>query len=409
MFEKLFLIFLKNRKFKGILRLSFGRNNYVFGEKLSPMEINNLIDEIDINVLDSEFFKRVILFGDTGVGESFFLHEFETEDIKKLLLWFVQNKESLPGFRKKEFSDIFFEWGKILLKISHSRNKNTIEGSKRNIKAHYDVSNDFYALWLDNTMSYSSAVFGETEDLETAQINKYKKICENINIKKGDNILEIGSGWWGFAIYAASNYECHVTTVTISDEQFVFAKKRIKEKWLDDKITIKLMDYRELEGPYDKIVSIEMMEALWYEFVPWYLAKCNSLLKEWWKACLQFITYPDEHFDTYLKNTDFIQKYIFPGGELLSLNQVKNELAKNDLTINLIENIGLDYAKTLNIWRSNFVSKKKEIMNLGFSEEDFRMWLYYFVYCEVGFETEYIDDIQLVFEKKQIQQSIVSE
>ncbi|MEF3692529.1 MAG: cyclopropane-fatty-acyl-phospholipid synthase family protein [Candidatus Moraniibacteriota bacterium] len=399
MFERLFLIFLKNKNFKGILHLSVSGKSYHYGERIEQGEGNALIDEVNITVLDKNFFRRLILFGDTGLGEAYFLQEFETDDIKKLLLWFVQNKELLPGFRQKKYWDIFFEWGGFLLKFYHFRNKNTVAGSKRNIKAHYDVSNDFYRLWLDDTMTYSSGVFGETEDLREAQLNKYRKICENINLKKGDRVLEIGTGWGGFALYAVKNFGCHITTATISDEQFGYVKNKIEAEGLSDSIDLKLIDYRDLEGEYDKIVSIEMMEALGHEYVPVFLAKCGSLLVDGGEACFQFITYPDQDFETYLKNTGFIKKYIFPGGELLSLNQVKGELDNNNLKIVGIDSIGKDYAKTLNIWRNNFLAKKKEIMELGFSEENVRMWLYYFVYCEAGFETGYIDNLQVAVKK----------
>lgn len=393
------MLFLKNKKFKGILRLTFAGKSYAFGEKLSQKDAPDLVDDVVIHVVSRNFFQRVILFGDTGLGEAFFLQEFETDDIKKILLWFVQNKELLPGFRQKKLFHLFFEWGKTLLKISHYINKNTIRGSKKNIKAHYDVSNDFYRLWLDRTMTYSSAVFNGEENLEEAQLNKYQKICENINLKSGDRLLEIGTGWGGFAFYAVKNFGCHITTTTISDEQFVYVKNKIAADGLGDKIDLMLTDYRKLSGEYDKIVSIEMMEALGHEYVPIFIAKCNSLLSVGGKAFLQFITYPDQDYEAYLKNTGFIKKYIFPGGELLSLNQVKKELANNKLKINNIESIGKDYAKTLSIWKNNFLTKKKEIQALGFSEEVCRMWLYYFVYCEVGFETAYIDDIQMVIEK----------
>jgi len=399
MFKILFLLFLKNKKFKGILHLSFNESDYFFGEKIKSDKNIPYIDNVSIKVLSKNFFKRVIIYWDTGLGESYFLKEFETEDIKKLLLWFVQNKDLLPGFRKKEFFHVLFEWWKFLLKINHFKNKNTIEGSKKNIKAHYDVSNDFYCLWLDGTMTYSSAVFENSKNLEEAQLNKYRKICENINLKKWDKLLEIGTGWGWFAFYAIKNYDCHITTTTISAEQYKYVKNKIISESQENNIDLKLLDYRELSGTYDKIFSIEMMEAIWHEYVPEFISKCNSLLKKWGKACFQFITYPDEDFDSYLKNTGFIKKYIFPGGELLSLNQVKNELIKNNLKVTLIENIGKDYAKTLNIWRNNFISKKQEILDLGFSEEDILLWLYYFIYCEVAFETEYIDNVQLTIEK----------
>jgi cyclopropane-fatty-acyl-phospholipid synthase len=314
-------------------------------------------------------------------------------------LWFVQNNHLLPGFRRKQLRDVLFEWGKLILKVAHSRNRNTKKGSKRNIKNHYDVSNDFYSLWLDATMTYSSAVFTGSDNLENAQLNKYRKICENIKLKKGEHVLEIGSGWGGFALYAAKNFDCRVTTITISEEQFVYVEKLIREQKMEGSIEILLLDYRELDGQFDKIVSIEMMEALGHDYVPIFVQKCNRLLVNGGMMCLQFITYPDQDFDQYLNNSGFIKKYIFPGAELLSLEKVNGELARNNLNITHLDSIGQDYAKTLHIWRNNFINKKKEILSLGFDEEFFYKWLYYFVYCEVGFETKYIDNYQVFIRK----------
>lgn len=400
MYKRLFLYFLHKKNFKWILCLSYWDKKFEFWEQILDKENKNLVDNVSINIKDKSFFKRVIFYWDTGIGESFFLNEFETDDLKKLLMWFIQNEEELPWFRKNKFFHIFFEWAKLLLKISHLKNKNTLKWSKRNIKKHYDVSNKFYKLWLDDTMTYSSAVFLNSDDLKEAQLNKYKIICENIKLNKNDNLLEIWSGWWGFAIYAASNYACKITTITISDEQFKYAKNKIKEMWLDNLIDIKLLDYRKLTWKYDKIVSIEMMEALWNEYVPTFIKKCSHLLKKWGYWFYQFITYPDKDFNSYLKNNNFIKKYIFPGWELLSLSRVKNELDKNDIEIVTIKNIGKDYAKTLGIWKNNYIKNKKNILDLGFSKQDYNMWIYYFVYCEAWFESGYIDNIQVSLIKK---------
>ncbi|MEI7498142.1 MAG: cyclopropane-fatty-acyl-phospholipid synthase family protein [Candidatus Falkowbacteria bacterium] len=400
MYKQIFLFFLKNKEFKGVLHLSFAGIDYTFGQKLLPSNATTLVDDVTIRVMHKDFFKRVIIFGDTGFGESFFMREFETDDIKKTLLWFVQNSQLLPGFRRKQLKDVLFEWGKLILNVAHSRNRNTKEGSRRNIKNHYDVSNDFYSLWLDATMTYSSAVFTDSDNLENAQLNKYRKICENITLKKGEHVLEIGSGWGGFALYAAKNFDCKVTTITISEEQFVFVEKLIREQKLEGNIEIKLLDYRELDGLFDKIVSIEMMEALGHDYVPIFIQKCNRLLVNGGMMCLQFITYPDQDFDQYLNNSGFIKKYIFPGAELLSLEKVNGELTRNNLNITHLDSIGQDYAKTLHIWRNNFINKKKEILSLGFDEEFFYKWLYYFVYCEVGFETKYIDNYQVFIHKE---------
>ncbi len=399
MYKTIFLTFFKNKKFRGTLELYFGSHKYIFGQELSGDDSRKIISTAKIEVKDNNFFKRVILFGDTGFGESFFLGEFSTPDLKQVLLWFVQNKDLLPGFRDKNILSGLFKWANIGLQLEHSRNKNTKIGSKKNIKAHYDVSNDFYKLWLDETMTYSSAIFDGQANLRIAQENKYRRICEQIKLNQDDHVLEIGCGWGGFAVFAAKNYGCNLTIATISDEQFAYTEELIKKENLTNHIKLIKQDYRDLVGSFDKIVSIEMMEALGHDYVPIFLSKCHSLVKKDGLMCLQCITYPDEYFRKYLRDPNFIKKYIFPGGELLSLKQIKTEVARLELNILDIHYIGQDYAKTLRQWRKNFISQKKEIMQLGFNEDFYRKWLYYFIYCEVGFETGYINDVQILIKK----------
>jgi cyclopropane-fatty-acyl-phospholipid synthase len=397
MFQKIFLSFLKDKKFQGQLVIEVEGENYAFG--FSPGGQSDA-ERVFIKVVKPNFFKRVILYGDVGFGEAFFMNEFETPDLKKLLLWFAKNKGLLPGFENKSLGSFFFEWAKYFTNALHFSHQNTKIGSRKNIKEHYDVSNDFFRLWLDETMAYSSAIFGKFETLKEAQENKYKIICEKLNLGPDDHVLEIGTGWGGFAIYAAKNYGCLITTTTISQNQFDFARERIMAEGLGERIKIIMEDYRDLSGKYDKIVSIEMMEALGYEYVPGYLEKCTSLFKSEGKMFFQCITYPDTDFDAHLKNPNYIKIHIFPGGELISLAQIKNELKKYpDFQISSIQNIGYDYARTLHAWRDNFMSKKTEIHKLGFDEEFYRKWYYYFVYCEAGFEAGYIDDVQMSIEK----------
>jgi cyclopropane-fatty-acyl-phospholipid synthase len=399
MYKKIFLTFFKNKKFRGVLELEFNNYKYTFGEMAANDNDKKLISLAKIKVKDKNFFKRIIFFGDTGFGESFFLGEFTTPDLKQVLLWFVQNKELLPGFRDKNILSTLFKFAHLRLKLEHRLKKNTKAGSKKNIKAHYDVSNDFYQLWLDETMTYSSAIFNNSFSLKEAQENKYRRICEQIKLNKDDHVLEIGCGWGGFAIFAAKNYNCHLTVTTISDEQFSYVEELIKNENLSDKIKLIKSDYRDLLGNFDKIVSIEMMEALGYEYVPLFLNKCQKLIKQSGFICLQCITYPDEHFQKYLRNPNFIKKYVFPGGELLSLKQIKEETSVLKLNIIDIHYIGQDYAKTLYQWRENFITRKKEIEDLGFDEYFYRKWLYYFIYCEVGFETDYINNVQILIKK----------
>ena len=397
-YKKIFLSFFSKANLKGILTISYNNKVYKFGKEIDNGE--DIIKEADIKVLDKRFFQKIIWKGDIGLGESYFLDYFETNNLKNLLKWFLQNKKSLPGFHENNKKYLLFEWAKVISQVIHKLNKNTKFGSKRNIHKHYDVSNDFYKLWLDETMTYSCAVFGKEDDLRSAQLRKYEKICQKVGLKSSDHVLEIGSGWGGFAIYAVQKYNCRITTTTISQKQYNLAKQRIEAAGLSGKIELILKDYRDLEGKYDKIVSIEMMEALGHEYVPLFVEKCDSLLKSGGKMCWQCITLPDKIFQAYLKNNNYIKKYIFPGGELISLGQLQDVISNHKkLHINEIERIGLDYAKTLYAWAKNLKAHKKEVMKLGFDEIFFKKWLYYFEYCEVGFATGYLDDAQILISK----------
>lgn len=398
-YKKIFFLLFGSKKIQGILHLDLDGLKYKIGNEITT-DKDGKIHSVDIQIRDNRFFERVILFGDIGFGEAYFKNYFTSSDLGNLLKWFIQNKECIPGFSSQKLVFIFFEWARLFSRVSHFLNKNTKNGSRENIKKHYDVSNDFYHLWLDKTMAYSSAVFDEGLSLEEAQINKYRKICEKIELNKDDHILEIGSGWGGFSIFAVKNYRCKVTTVTISKEQFDFVKTKIDNEGLGNSIEIRLEDYRDIKGQYDKIVSIEMMEALGHEYVPTFVKKCNDLIRRGGKIFYQCITFPDDRFQDYLKNNNYIKKYIFPGGELISIAQLEKEiLYQEKLHILDIQSIGIDYAKTLNIWRRNYIQKKEEIMKLGFDEEFYRKWLYYLIYCEVGFETKYLDDVQIVIQK----------
>ena len=324
-YKKIFLLLFSGKQIEGILELDLDGIKYKIGNEIGT-EKKDKISKVEIKILDTRFFKRVILYGDIGFGEAFFKNFFTTSDLDNLLKWFIQNQKHVPGFATRNPIFILFEWAKIISRISHRLNKNTKKGSRENIKKHYDISNDFYCLWLDETMTYSSAVFEEGLDLKEAQINKYKKICENIKLNKDDHVLEIGSGWGGFSIFAVKNYDCKVTTVTISQEQFNYAKQRIRKEGLENNIEIRREDYRDIKGKYDKIVSIEMMEALGHEYIPVFVRKCYDLLKSGGLMCYQCIIFPDKDFKDYLKNNNYIKKYIFPGGEIISLEQLKTEI-----------------------------------------------------------------------------------
>lgn len=395
MFKQIIFGFLSKSGFRGVLEVEYKGEKILFGRPALGLRV----EKADLRILDDAFFRRVALYGSTGFGESFFLGEIKTGDLKNLLLYFMQNQDILPGFGSNKTTTANFDWANGWSRLSNWLKKNTKLGSKQNIKAHYDVSNDFYQLWLDPTMTYSSALFKDGEDLQTAQENKYRSICEKLNLQPEDHVLEIGCGWGGFSIFVAKNYGCRLTITTISDEQFAFAQKRINDEGLADKITLINKDYRDLEGEFDKIASIEMMEALGHEYVPLFMQKCHGLLKPSGSLCVQCIMFPSEHFKEYLARTDYTRKYIFPGGELLSLKEIELNAKKLNMDLVSVERMGQSYAKTLNCWAKNFEAKKEQIKQLGFDEAFYLKWFFYFIFCEVGFEVDYVDVAQILIHK----------
>ena len=286
-------------------------------------------------------------------------------------------------------------------KIIHWSKQNTLKGSKQNILAHYDLSNDFYKLWLDPTMTYSCAYFeNDSVSLEQASIEKIDRICRKLKLKKGDEVLEIGTGWGSFSVHAARNYGCKIDTVTISDAQYDYAKSIIEKRGLASQINIYNKDYRKIEGKYDKIVSIEMIEAVGHQFIPQYFSKISSLLKEDGLVAIQGITYNDQNFENYKNSVDFIKKYIFPGSCLISVAHISDVIKKyTDLSIVDMEDITKHYAETLKRWKGNFMQVLPEVKKMGFSEAFIKMWEFYFVFCEAGFLERNIGDVQLVFSK----------
>ena len=290
---------------------------------------------------------------------------------------------------------------KIKNAISHWQNRNTTKSSKRNILAHYDLGNELYTRFLDKEMMYSAAIYpSEQATLAEAQCHKLETICQKLELKKDDHLLEIGTGWGGLAIYAAKRFGCKVTTTTISDEQYNYAKNRVEQLGLSNQITLLKNDYRELNGKFDKIVSIEMIEAVGYEFMSGYIKQLNQRLKSGGKLLIQSITIADQRFDYYKNNVDFIQRYIFPGGFLPSVTELTKQMtAHSDLVIEHIQDIGLDYAKTLAHWRDNFLASWSELNQLGYDDTFKRLWLYYFAYCEGAFLERSTSTVQVVARK----------
>lgn len=350
-----------------------------------------------ITIKNNDFYVFLGSGGLLGASEAYAAGLWECNDLVSLTQIMVRNQ--------KLMSNLDSGFAKFLIpinKLIHYTKRNTILGSKKNILAHYDLGNDFYELWLDKTMTYSCGFFeNDSTTLYDASVQKLDMICKKLKLNKEDSVLEIGTGWGSFSIHAASTYGCKVTTTTISDSQFEYASNKIKKLKLDHLITIEKKDYRLLEGTYDKIASIEMIEAVGHKNVPVLFKKISSLLKTGGLFAMQGITYNDQKFDTYKNSVDFINKYIFPGSCLISIAQI-SETVKNSTNLDFIglEDITSHYAKTLNIWRNNFLNKTKEVKDLGFPDSFIRLWEFYFTYCEAGFLEKNIGDYQFVFSKQ---------
>lgn len=345
-----------------------------------------------IKVISPSFYKNIVFGGSIGASESFIRGEWKSPNLTKVIQVFARNTEA-----QDKLESFFIFLLQPFFRVIHRLNQNTIKGSKKNISRHYDLSNDFFKLFLDKKMMYSSAIYKTKKtSLEDAAANKLNVICKKLKLKKSDHLIEIGSGWGGFAIFAAKNYGCKVTTTTISIEQYRYTKNRIREMGLAKQIRVLLKDYRSLRGQFDKLVSIEMIEAVGHQFYDEYFSVISRLLKADGEALIQAITIKDQRYSHAIKSVDFIQKYIFPGSCIPSLTAIQNSLTKStDLVINDVRDIGRHYAITLAHWRENFIKNKKNIRKLGFDEEFLRMWLFYFAYCEGGFEEKVISDVHL--------------
>ncbi|MCB0357082.1 MAG: class I SAM-dependent methyltransferase [Bdellovibrionales bacterium] len=335
-----------------------------------------------LKILNWQSIDRILLNGDIGLGESYINEWWESNDISKLIQLAIDNSKSFSRLNNGSLIRLIF------FKAKHWLNRNTKKGSRKNIHAHYDLGNNFYSKWLDKTMTYSSAMFSnKLEPLEQAQKNKYQYILETLNVKPGDHILEIGCGWGGFMDYASS-LGCQVTGITISEEQYHYAKARLKNR--ANLINVLLKDYRDVTGRYDHIVSIEMFEAIGEEYWSTYFAKIKSLLNPRGKVLIQSIHIRNEDFASYKKGSDFIQQYIFPGGMLPSPRLFNAYAVKAHFKVHGQKEFGLDYARTLNIWEKKFFEEKKCILEMGYSERFIRTWTFYLKYCEGGFNSKKI-------------------
>jgi len=349
-----------------------------------------------IEVLDASFYADIAFGGSIGAGEAYMQGSWRCEDLVSLVRILVRNRHVLDDMEKGSA-----RLTRPLQKVFHWFNRNTREGARRNISAHYDLGNDFFSLWLDESMMYSSAMFERhDQSLAEAQQHRLDVVCEKLELGPDDHIVEIGTGWGGFAIHAVKKYGCRVTTTTISKQQYELAWQRVIDAGLEDSIELLLEDYRDLEGRYDKLVSIEMIEAIGSDQYDTYFSQCSQLLKPGGRMLIQAITIADQQYAKAQRNVDFIQRYIFPGSCLPSLSVMTSTIAKTgDMLVTGIEDIGRDYALTLNHWRRNFFSHIDEIIELGYPEEFVRMWEFYLCYCEGGFLERVISDVHLLAEK----------
>ena len=385
--DKLVFKFLNNINYGYLELVTLDGKLLKFGNPDEKLKANIVIKKQNFNY-------NLIRGGSIGFAESYMREEFETNNLSNLIELTARNIKIIYKFSGLlDFPIINFVKNKII--------KNTKRRSKENIAKHYDLGNDFFSLWLDDTLTYSSAIFdSKSKNLSEAQNNKYQKLIDLIKPNNGDKVLEIGCGWGGFAEYLGKKYDVKLDCITISKKQFEFAKKRIFKCGLNEKVNIEIKDYRDLDGKYNSIASIEMIEAVGQNYLESYFKTIKSNLSDNGKAAIQAITIDDRLFDRYKNKKDFIQKYIFPGGFLPNKNSINRFVSENDLTINSYISYADHYANTLAIWRKEFLEKWELIKNQGFDLTFKRMWEFYLAYCEAGFKSKNIDLIQFSMQKK---------
>lgn len=349
---------------------------------------------LSVTITDERFYTLLATGGAIGAAEAYMAGYWRCGDMTGLLQTILRRRDMLAEVERGAIR-------KPLYKLAHFLNRDSRRGSKRNIAAHYDLGNDFFALFLDPTMTYSAGYFERGDaTMACASAAKLDRICQKLELEPGDHVLEIGTGWGSFAIHAALNYGCHVTTTTISDEQYELAGQRIVEAGVADRVSLLKQDYRDLGGSYDKLVSIEMIEAVGLRFIGGYFKRCAHLLKADGRMLIQAITIADQHYDRARKNVDFIQKYIFPGGALPSVTTLtRDATAHSDLRLLHLDDMGEHYAETLRRWRARFFENLEAIKALGYDDRFLRMWEYYLCYCEAGFDERHVGCVQATFHK----------
>lgn len=369
-------------------------------------QLGNIADEtrdpnVHVQVLDPAFYRSVAVNGSVGAAEAYIDGSWRCDDLVGLIRLLVRNRAHLDGLESGTA-----RLGGWLLKGWHALRRNTLTGASRNIAAHYDLGNDFFSLFLSSDLMYSSALWeGEADTLESASFRKLERICQKLDLRPGDCVCEIGSGWGGFAFHAASRYGCRVTTTTISRQQHALVSRQIQERGLGDRVQVLLKDYRELAGRYDKVVSIEMIEAVGADYLETYFATVARLLNPGGRAVIQAITIEDHRYAQALASVDFIKRCIFPGSFIPSLQAILTaKMRACDLSLVHLEDFGESYARTLLEWRRRFLEQLPRVRALGYDERFIRMWEYYLAYCEGGFRERSIGVAQLVFDKPHIPQ-----
>ncbi len=375
----------------GTLTLRDGDETFTLGNDQRPEA-----PHAQITVHNPRAYWRVLTGGSIASGEAYIDGDWSSRDLTEVTRLFSANMETLLAMTDNQ------SWVmKAALKVAHFGRRNTMLGSKENISAHYDLGNDFFALFLDPTMMYSAAVYPAADStLDQAAIHKLDLICQSLELSADDELIEIGTGWGGMAIYAAEHYGCRVTTTTISQEQYEHTRAEVAARGLQDRITVLCQDYRKLEGSFDKLVSIEMIEAVGHEFYESYFQCVSRLLKPTGKAVIQAITIPDQRYDFARQSVDYIKRYIFPGGCLPSLGVIADNLARHtDLQMTQLRDITLDYARTLEAWHHSFLAQLDRVREMGFDDRFIRMWRFYLSYCEGGFRERIIGTYQITMAK----------
>jgi cyclopropane-fatty-acyl-phospholipid synthase len=375
----------------GSLVLHDGGEAFHFGSTGDPAQ-----PHAEVHVHDRGLYRMMLSGGSIASGEAYMQGLWTSPNLVAVMRLFSANLPTLEMLEARQ------SWlVRLGLKLSHALKRNTHSGSRKNISAHYDLGNNFFRLFLDPTMMYSAALF-ETDrtGLDEASVAKLDELCRQLELGSDDHLLEIGTGWGGLAIHAASHYGCRVTTTTISKEQYEYARARVRAAGLEDRVSVLCEDYRKLEGSFDKLVSVEMIEAVGHDFYSSYFSRCSQLLKPNGKMVIQAITIADQRYEAARKSVDFIQRYIFPGGSLPSVAVIADHLARDtDMQMVHLRDITRDYALTLAHWRERFLAAQAAVRQLGFDQSFVRMWEFYLAYCEGGFRERIIGTVQLAFAK----------